>query len=250
MVDLAFTDHGGGDAPPLLIAHGLFGSGRNWGAVAKRLSSDRVVRVVDMRNHGGSPQTAGHRYEHLAADLAAAIDEGWDILGHSMGGKAAMMLALTHPGKVRRLVVADIAPVRYTHTQAHLIDAMKSLNLEELATRKDADRALAELVDTDEVRAFLLQSLDIREKRWVLNLDTLEREMEGILGWPHIDATFDGPALFLSGAESSYLTEDGKEAARGLFVKARFAAIPGAGHWLHAEKPREVVAAVRTFLGN
>ena len=131
-----------------------------------------------------------------------------------------MTLALNYPGKVRRLVVADIAPVRYTHTQAHLIDAMKSLDFKGLATRKDADRALAEFIDSREVRAFLLQSLDIREKRWALNLDTLEREVEGIVGWPDTDATFDGPALFLSGAESGYLTEDGKEAARDLFAKA------------------------------
>ncbi len=250
MVDLAFTDYGNGQAPPLLIAHGLFGSGRNWGAVAKRLSADRLVRAVDMRNHGESPQTETHRYEDLADDLAASIGEGWDVLGHSMGGKAAMMLALTHPGKVRRLIVADIAPVSYSHTQTHLIDAMKALDLDPLESRKDADRALSEHVETREVRAFLLQSLNVREKRWALNLEALEREMKQIVGWPEVGATFDGPALFLSGAKSGYLDEKGKTAARRLFPKARFAAIPGAGHWLHAEKPREVESAVRTFLGS
>lgn len=248
MVALAYTDHGGGDAPPLLVAHGLFGSGRNWNAVAKRLASDRLVRSVDMRNHGASPRTESHDYESLAEDLAGCIETGWDVLGHSMGGKAAMFLALAHPDKVRRLVVADIAPVAYGHSQAHLIDAMKALDLSGIETRKDADAALAEHVETKEVRSFLLQSLDVRDRRWALNLDTLDAEMDRIMGWPETEATFDGPALFLSGAESDYVAHAGKQAARRHFPKARFAAIPGAGHWIHAEKPRDVEASVRTFL--
>ncbi len=249
MVALAHTDHGGGDRPPLLIVHGLFGSGRNWGVIAKRLSDDRLVRAVDMRNHGASPQAEDHGYEELAEDLAGAIDEGWDILGHSMGGKAAMALSLTRPEKVRRLVVADIAPVAYDHSQSHLIEAMAALDLASIESRRDADAALAEHVDTPGVRAFLLQSLDLREKRWMLNLDALEREMDRITGWPDgLGGRFDNPALFLSGEESDYVSRDARPGIREMFPKARFAAIPGAGHWLHAEKPREVEAAVRTFL--
>ncbi len=249
MVELTHSEQGAdGDRPPLLIAHGLFGSARNWGVLSKRLASDRRVRAVDMRNHGGSPQIDTHDYKGLAEDLAGTIGTGWDVLGHSMGGKAAMMLALTHPDKVRRLVVADIAPIAYRHSQAHLIEAMRALDLSRIETRRDADEQLSRHVDTPEVRAFLLQSLDVREGKWSLNLDVLAREMDGIVDWPETDAVFDGPVLFLSGSESDYVTDEGKEAARRLFPRARFASIPGAGHWLHAEKPREVEAAVRAFL--
>ncbi len=249
MTALVHNDHGGGDGPPLLIVHGLFGSGRNWGVIAKRLSADRLVRTVDMRNHGASPQTDSHTYPEMAEDLSRVVDEGWDILGHSMGGKAAMALALTRPEKIRRLVVADIAPVTYAHSQGHLIDAMKALDLSGIETRRDADEALSRHVETAGVRAFLLQSLDMREKRWLLNLDVLERDMDRIIGWPDdLSGRFDRPALFLSGAESDYVTDAAREPIRDLFPKARFAAIPGAGHWLHAEKPRETEAAVRTFL--
>jgi pimeloyl-ACP methyl ester carboxylesterase len=185
----------------------------------------------------------------MAEDLAEAIDGRWDVLGHSMGGKAAMVLALRHPGKVNRLIVADIAPVAYGHTQAHLVAAMAGLDLPGLSSRADADRALAAEVPDAGVRAFLLQSLDLREKRWRLNLDALGREMPAILSFPDIEGSFDGPALFLSGAISSYVLPEHRDRIRALFPAARFAKIPGAGHWLHAEKPREFEAAVAAFLG-
>jgi pimeloyl-ACP methyl ester carboxylesterase len=248
-VKLATQVHGeGGDRPPLLIAHGLFGSARNWGVIAKRLAETRQVVAVDMRNHGDSPWADVHDYPAMAADLAEVIDGRWDVLGHSMGGKAAMVLALTHPEKVNRLVVADIAPVAYGHTQAHLVDAMQRLDLAGIATRGDADRALAAEVEDAGVRAFLLQSLDLREKRWRLNLDVLGREMPKILSFPVVEGRFERPALFLSGANSSYVLPEHRDRIRELFPAARFAKIPGAGHWLHAEKPREFEAAVAAFL--
>jgi len=118
--------HGDATAlPPLLIAHGLFGSARNWGVIAKRLSQDRQVICVDMRNHGSSPQFDTHSYHDLADDLAQVLDEPCDVLGHSMGGKAAMVLALTRPEKVNRLIVADIAPVAYSHTHRRLADSLR-----------------------------------------------------------------------------------------------------------------------------
>lgn len=237
--------------PPILIAHGLFGSARNWGVLGKRLSDRRRVLAVDMRNHGGSFWDDSHTYPDLARDLAEVIDAHGgvaDVVGHSMGGKAAMMLALTHPEKVRRLVVADIAPVEYGHSQQPLIHAMRSVDLSEIETRGDADAALARFVEEDGVRAFLLQSLDLAERRWRLNLDALSAEMPAIIGWPEIDATFDGPTLFLSGALSDYVRRDYRPAIKRLFPHAKFARIPGAGHWLHAEKPREFEAALRAFL--
>ena len=236
------------DATPLLIAHGLFGSARNWGVVAKRLSDSREVHVADMRNHGESPHMESNSYHDMADDLAASLDGKRDLLGHSMGGKAAMVLAVSKPELIRKLVVADIAPVAYDHTQMHLIEAMRGLDLNEVETRGDADRQLQAHIDDPGVRAFLLQSLDLRSRQWRLNLDVLAREMDAIIGFPEVDGRFDGPALFLSGADSEYVKPEHRPRIRSLFPKAVFARIPDAGHWLHADKPREFEAAVRAFL--
>ena len=234
--------------PPLLIAHGLFGSARNWGVIAKRLSDEREVTAVDMRNHGTSAWKDTHSYPDMANDLAAIIEDGADLLGHSMGGKAAMTFAVTHPTRIRRLVVADIAPVAYGHTQQPMIDAMRQVDLTRVETRRDADEQLAQHVEEPGVRAFLLQSLDVKNRAWRLNLDVLEAEMGKIIGFPDIDGRFEGPALFLSGATSTYVLPEHRARIRELFPKARFAKISGAGHWLHADKPREFEATMRTFL--
>jgi len=239
------------DRPPLLIAHGLFGSARNWGVIAKRLSDTRTVLTVDMRNHGNSPWVDAHGYGDLAADLAQVIDAHGgvaDVVGHSMGGKAAMALALSHPGLVNRLIVADIAPVAYDHSQSHLIHAMRAVDLSVVEKRSAADAQLAQTVPEAGVRAFLLQSLDVKEKRWRLNFDVLEAEMGRITGWQHIAADFTQPALFLAGADSDYVRPDIRPYIKQHFPAARFAKIPGVGHWLHAEKPREFEAAMRIFL--
>lgn len=238
------------ETTPLLIAHGLFGSARNWGVVAKRLATDREVRTVDMRNHGESPWFGTNSYPDMAADLAGVVQDRQDILGHSMGGKAAMVLALTRPEVVRKLIVADISPVTYGHTQMPLIEAMRGLNLDRVETRGDADRQLQSTVKDEGVRAFLLQSLDVKGRRWRLNLDVLAAEMAKIIGFPEVEGQFDGPALFLAGAESDYVRREHRDLIRTLFPNAVFAKIPGAGHWLHAEKPREFEAAVRAFLAH
>ena len=236
------------DAPPLLIVHGLFGSARNWTAIARHLARDREVVAVDMRNHGASPWFDTNGYADMAADLAEVIgDEPHDVLGHSMGGKAAMVLALTEPARLRRLIVADIAPVAYTHTQSHLIEAMRRVDLSTVTRRSDAAAQLGDVPD-DGTRAFLLQSLDVKARRWNLNLDALEREMPEIVGFPEIDGRFDGPALFLSGGASNYVRPEHRDPIKALFPEARFAKIPGAGHWLHAEKPREFEATVAAYL--
>jgi esterase len=241
------------DAPPLVIAHGLYGSARNWGVIARRLADRRDVVVVDMRNHGDSPRFPTQSYPDMANDLAeviGAFGAPVDLLGHSMGGKASMQLALTRPDLIRRLIVADIAPVAYTHDQTRNARAMAALDLSRITTRAEADAALARDIADPALRAFFLQSLDLRSKppQWKLNLAVLEAEMPKIVGWPGTEGQFPRAALFLTGALSQYVLPEHRETIRTLFPKSRFAKIPDAGHWLHAEKPREFEGTVRVFV--
>ena len=183
--------------PDLLIVHGLYGSARNWGVIARHLAAGRTVHAVDMRNHGQSPRTATHSYADMAGDLAEVITHfgaPMDVLGHSMGGKAAMQLALTRPELIRKLVVADIAPVAYGHDQTQHITAMRALDLTGLTSRSEADRRLSATVADPALRAFFLQSLDLKAQPpvWRLNLDVLEAEMPQIVGWPGTTGQFDG----------------------------------------------------------
>ncbi len=236
--------------PPLLIVHGLFGSARNWGVIAKRLSDTRQVIAIDMRNHGDSPWMDSHTYPGMAEDLAEVIEEiavPVDLMGHSMGGKAAMVLALTHPDLIRRLIVADIAPIAYDHTQDGPLNAMRGVDLSSIGSRKDAQ---AQMNIDAPTATFLLQSLDLAQKRWVLNLDVLGRDMDKIVGWPDTPGTFTGPALFLCGANSAYVPAKAEPQIHAHFPNATLQTIPDAGHWLHAEQPRAVEAAVRLFLEN
>jgi pimeloyl-ACP methyl ester carboxylesterase len=238
------------DRPGLLIVHGLYGSARNWGVIAKRLSEDRQVVAVDMRNHGLSPWYDTHSYPDMADDLARVLeglDGPFDVLGHSMGGKAGMVLALARTELVNRLIVADIAPVAYTHSQIQFIEAMKAVDLTQIERRSDAAGQLERVVDDPALITFFTQSLDVKKKKWRLNLDVLAREMPNILSFPEVTGQFDKPTLFLSGANSDYVKRDYREGIKALFPQAQFAKIPGAGHWLHAEKPREFEAAVRAW---
>lgn len=240
------------DTAGLLIVHGLYGSARNWGVIAKRMSDARQVVAVDMRNHGLSPWHETHSYPDMADDLTGVLkhlDGPFDVLGHSMGGKAAMVLALTRPELVNRLIVADIAPVAYTHSQIEYIDAMKAVDLSRVEKRSDVAEQLASVMNDPSLISFFSQSLDIQTKTWHLNLDVLAKEMPKILSFPDLTGHYDGPTLFLSGANSDYVKRDDRGTIKALFPKAQFAKIPDAGHWLHAEKPREFEAALRTWLG-
>ena len=248
---LHIISHGSDFGTPLIIAHGLFGSARNWSVIAKRLSDNRRVIAFDMRNHGASPWQDDHSYPALAEDLAQVIASiggpPVDVLGHSMGGKAAMVAALSG-ADIRRLIVADIAPVIYGHTQQHLIDAMQAIPLDQLSSRAEAEQILSRHIKDPTVRSFLLQSLNLQDQSWRLNLPALRACMEQIIGFPDVSGQFTAPTLFLTGATSDYLRPEHRPTIKSLFPKARFAKIPNAGHWLHAEKPREFEAAVRVFL--
>lgn len=251
---LNMVKNGTGETTPLLIAHGLFGSARNWGVLSKRLSDKRPVVAVDMRNHGTSPRFESNSYDEMMDDLADVISAqggAADVLGHSMGGKAAMVLALRRPELVNRLIIADIAPVQYNHTQNHLIEAMQAIDLNAVSSRRDADRLLAQTVNEAAVRAFLLQSLDFKGSapRWMLNLDVLKAEMPGIIGFPEIGGQYSGPTLFLTGGASDYVRAEHKGRILQLFPQVEFHKIKGAGHWLHAENPYGFETAVRSFLG-
>ena len=237
---------------PLLIVHGLYGSARNWGVISKRLSDEREIFAIDQRNHGDSKWCETQSYFDMAGDLQEFLEHfgSMAVLGHSMGGKAAMALSILKPSLVEKLVIADIAPVSYFHDNTQYIRAMKNVQLDKLATRTDAIIQLAESVPKPELRSFFAQSIDLKNKRWKLNLDVLESEMEKIISFPQLSGKFEKVSLFLSGALSNYLQIMHRPTIKKLFPKAKFAKIPNAGHWLHAEKPREFEAAVRTFLSD
>ena len=248
-----FPAEKGVEEAPLIVAHGLFGAARNWRGLARRMSAGRRTLVVDMRNHGASPHDPVHDYPAMAGDLAELIEvEGGRaaVLGHSMGGKAAMILAQTRPELVERLIVADIAPIAYGHSLSHHIAAMKAIDLGGLTRRSEVEIALAERIPEPGVAGFLAQSADLTAEppRWSLNLDALDDQMALIVGYPDEQGVFDGPTLFLNGGASDYVPASAHDDIRSLFPTARFETLEGAGHWLHAEKPREFIAAVSAFV--
>ncbi|MDF2233482.1 alpha/beta fold hydrolase [Albimonas sp. CAU 1670] len=241
--------------PPLVIAHGLFGSARNWGAVAKRLSEGRRVIAVDMRNHGDSPWSDDHSYAGMAEDLEDALETHGggeaDLLGHSMGGKAAMTLAVTRaPAALRRLVVADIAPVAYRHSHLAYVEAMLAVDLGSLSRRSEVEPLIADAVPDRSLRAFLLHSLASGPDglRWKLNLVALRDWMGSMVGFEPLEGSWPGETLFLRGGASDYADDAGLAAAKPLFPAMEVATLPGAGHWLHAEQPAEFSAAAAAFL--
>jgi pimeloyl-ACP methyl ester carboxylesterase len=248
---------GQGGGTPLVLLHGLFGQAANFGAVQKVLAASRRVLALDLRNHGHSPHAEAMDYATMAADVAETLrEEGAapaDVLGHSMGGKVAMMLALTEPALVARLVVADIAPRAYPPAYRPYAEAMRALPLAPGLTRRQADLALADAVPVAGIRGFLLQNLNLAADppAWRIGLDAIANglpQMEGALPLPP-GARFDGPTLVLSGALSDYVQEQDRPLFRALFPAARFSRVKGAGHWLHAEKPEGFLAALQAFLG-
>ena len=238
---------------PLLIVHGLFGSARNWHSLARRFAQDRWVVSLDLRNHGESPWADTHSYADLAQDLQDTIQDlgtKADVLGHSMGGKAAMLLALQNPQSVNSLIVADIAPVDYQHSQTQHIDHMASLPLGNLTRRAEAQKELTAKTGDTALGAFFSQSLnfDVSPPEWRLNLKALKASMPEIMSFPFIEGMYAGKTLALNGGASDYVTRQGLEKMGQLFQNHETATIPAAGHWLHAEKPKEFVSIVNEFL--
>ena len=245
-----------GEGPPALVLHGLFGSGTNWRTIARRLASRLECHLVDQRNHGRSPHARGMAYPALAADVLAYLDanrlDRAGFIGHSMGGKTAMTLALSAPERVRWLVVADIAPAPSPSDHRPILDALRALALDSLASRAEADAALARSVPDLGLRQFLLQNLVRGDGglRWRIDLEAIAEALPDLTGFPPTapGAVYEGPTLFLRGERSDYLTVRHESRIGALFPRASIDTIAGAGHWLHAEQPIAVAERIARFL--
>lgn len=252
--ELSISEYGEGE--PLVVLHGLFGSKRNWATVAHRLAVGRRVITVDLRNHGESPWDDVHDYPAMAEDVARVIERHAgghaDVLGHSMGGKVAMVLALVHPNLVDRLVVVDIAPARSTATPIEFVKAMRALTLENFTSRLEVKEALADAIPDQAIRGFLTLNVAMGPAglAWTVNLAALERNFEVILGFPEFPpgAAFTKPSLFIAGGKSAYLRPTHHAEIMRLFPHAVIDVIEGAGHWVHADAPEAFVASVDRFL--
>jgi esterase len=247
-----YSDH----RPSLILLHGLLGSSANWHSIARQLGESHHVLVPDLRNHGRSPHLPDVRYPALAADVARLIDDqGLDsalLVGHSMGGKTAMWLALEQPEKVSALVVVDIAPVVYRDRFADIFEALHAVDLVALKSRQQADAILARSLDDLGLRQYLLQNLHTVEGQWCwrANLPALVAGMQDIVGFPLPDSlhSYPGAALFIHGGLSDYVTEAGREQIRKFFPHARLRVVPDAGHWVYAERPKAFIEALLPFI--
>jgi pimeloyl-ACP methyl ester carboxylesterase len=277
------TEEGGSDerlasrtlgeaGPRVVFVHGLFGQGKNWTTIGKGLADTHRVTLLDLPNHGHSPWTDRVDYLDMAELVATELEQFGEqvtLVGHSMGGKVAMQLALRRPELLRALVVVDIAPVEYPQSGgrtddpdeeaspfAAYIDAMRALDLEKLTTRDDAEEALRAAVPSRMVRSFLLQSL-VREGlgadggwRWRLNLELLDRDLGELRGFPvpPPGASFDGPVLWIAGANSTYVLPEDRPHMDALFPGTRLVRVKNAGHWVHSEQPEVFLETLRRFL--
>jgi pimeloyl-ACP methyl ester carboxylesterase len=262
----------GESGPRVVFVHGLFGQGKNWTTIARGLADSHRVTLIDLPNHGHSPWTDRVDYLDMAELVATELEqlgEPVTLVGHSMGGKVAMQLALRRPELLRALVVVDIAPVSYPPTGgrtddpdeeaspfAAYIDAMRALDVDRLTTRDEADAALRDAVPSRMVRSFLLQSL-VREGlgtdggwRWRLNLELLDRDLGELRGFPAppAGAAFDGPVLWIAGANSTYVLDEDRPHMDALFPATRLVRIKKAGHWVHSEQPEVFLETLRRFL--
>ena len=254
-LDLAY-DAIGEAGPPVVILHGLLGSARNWTGIAKELGATHRVFALDLRNHGRSPWAETMSFDDMADDVAAFIArrglEHAALIGHSLGGKVAMRLALRRPERVERLLVVDVAPVAYGHSFASFIEAMQAVDLSSVARRADAEAQLEGAISDAAIRGFLLQNLVRTDAGfvWRVNLEALAANMADLLGFPapDPDAAYRGPTLFIAGARSCYVKPEHRPLIARLFPAAEHAVIEGAGHWVHAERPTAFLQQAERFL--
>jgi len=244
-----------GSGPPLIILHGLFGSLNNWHSHATLLGERYQVFTIDQRNHGASPHSPVMSYEVMANDILEFINRHHSapvhLLGHSMGGKTAMQFALTHPREVRKLIVVDIRPQGDPPHHHRILNALWSVDFASVRSREDVDRALAAGIPDLAERNFIATNLKRRDNgsyEWKMNLSAISDSYEELIGPLTVGATFNGPALFVSGGRSQYLTEADHQGILRMFPQAEFVEIPGAGHWVHADAPEDFRRVILEFL--
>ena len=240
-----------GEGRPVVLLHGLFGSASNWGRIQRSLAETRTVLAIDLRNHGSSPHDPAMTYAAMAADVADTLaEQGIDaagVLGHSMGGKVAMQLALTRPALVSRLLIADVAPVRYDPHFRVIAAAMRAIPLDPGLSRAQAAAALEASTPDPSVRGFLLQNLRFGDPpAWRIGLDQIAAALPDIEDWPG-GGQYDGPTMVLRGERSDYIRPEHRPLFRALFPAARFVTLRDAGHWLHADAPDAFLATVSSF---
>jgi len=243
-----------GEGQPLIILHGLFGSLDNWITLAKRFSDDFKVYIVDQRNHGLSFHDNEFNYRVMANDLLKLMNsEGISsahLIGHSMGGKTVMDFAVNHPEKVDKLIVADIGPKFYPVHHTEIIKALYSIPVQSLTSRKEADELMAQRISDFGTRQFLLKNLqrDGDAFKWKMNLDVIAKNIEEVGKALNQNAIYHKETLFIRGGNSDYILDKDLILINSTFPKGKLETIDGAGHWLHAEKPKEFYELVMNFL--
>ena len=244
-----------GQGFPVIILHGLFGMLDNWQTIAKKLADNYTVYIVDQRNHGRSPHLSEFNYQVLADDLQSFMESNWiyeaHIIGHSMGGKTAMQLALSYPEMVKKLVVVDIAPKQYQPGHQAIFEALQSLDLATITNRKEAATHLETTITDPGTQQFLLKNLSRSpngQYEWKMNLPVLYKSYGQILDNVEMEEPFQHPTLFIKGGQSNYIQEEDTSAIKNFFPLAEIETIPPAGHWVHAAAPKELLNLVHSFL--
>lgn len=251
---------------PVIIMHGLLGSKANWNAMSKILhnKTNRKIFAVDARNHGDSPHTNEMTYTHLVEDLRALMSDlnikQATFIGHSMGGRAAMLMALRYPELVEKLVIVDISPITVSSTLSTMpkyFEGMMSVKLDRniplSKARRMADEQLAKYVLDSGTRQFILTNLVEAEGgcyKWRINLDSIARNFNSLAAFPTVGTSCPVPTLFVAGSNSDYVRSEDHEEIRRMFPAAKFETIPGAGHWVHADKPNELLVIMKDFIQN
>lgn len=246
-----------GQGSPVIIAHGLLGMSDNWYSFAKKLSENHMVYTVDLRNHGRSPHADEMNYEVMATDLLQFMEDQWlfddvTLIGHSMGGKAAMQLALTEPDMVKKLIIVDIGPGAYSDRHSHILEALDSVSLSGMKSRKEVEEQLQGSLSDRGVVAFLMKNLKRTTEgfRWRANLPVLKDAYPQLMGGLSTNGTFEGHTLFVRGSTSDYIREEETTLIQQLFPQASILTIDNAGHWVHADQPDKLLRVVHDFLDN
>jgi len=246
----------GENGPDFVVLHGLFGSGKNWRSFAGSLEDDFQVWTLDARNHGDSPHADSMSYQQMAEDVARFFAENElenvILLGHSMGGKTAMQLALQFPDRIAALIVVDIAPVCYDHLhkQLKLIEAMQELDLAGEMSRSEIEKKLAVKIPEKRLLSFLMTNLNRQngQFQWRIGLEQIAAGMPDLLNYPELKSVFKGPVQFIGGENSAYLKFEYHALIRKYFPESRITMLDNCGHWLHVEQPAAFQKTVNEFL--